>query len=158
MPVDPGSRAGEPVGIAGPDRYRLMRPRARATGACGCERIGHHGEMPSPDPREVFADLPFPFPNDEFPPNLGAVIQRTVFSGELPAREVIHDEDNKWLVGDGINDPNAPGACIVGHIRHVVELNSSVASLASLPPGHLAFRQGPGKPWEIEVHRYEDEE
>ena len=106
----------------------------------------------------MFADLPFPFPNDEFPPNLGAVIQRTVFYGQLPAREVIHDTDNMWLVGDGINDPNEPEACIVGHIHHVVELNSSVASLASLPPGHIAFRQGPGEPWEIELHRYEDEE
>jgi hypothetical protein len=112
----------------------------------------------SPDPREVFRDLPFPFPKDEFPSDLGAVIQRTVFNGDLPAREVVHDADNSWAVGDGVNDPNEPGACVVGHMLHVVERNSSVASLASMPPGYIATRGGPGEPWQIDRHRYLDEE
>jgi hypothetical protein len=106
----------------------------------------------------VFRDVPFPFPNDEFPAHLGAVIQRTVFEGKEPAREVIHDADNGWAVGDGVNDPNEPGAVVVGHMKHVVEQNSSVASLASMPPGHVATRAGPGQPWEISPHRYVDEE
>lgn len=93
---------------------------AAITGDTGSDRIGHHGGMPSSDPRKVFPDLPFSFPNDEFPANLGAVVQRTVFYGELPARDVIHDADNMWFVGDGIDHPNEPGACIVGHIHHVV--------------------------------------
>jgi hypothetical protein len=54
---------------------------------------------------EIFRDLPFPFPDDVFPEQLGAVIQRTVLTGEEPGRLVIHTEGNGWLVGDGINDP-----------------------------------------------------
>ena len=73
------------------------------------------------------------------------------------AREVIHDDDNSWIVGDGVNDPNEPGACVVGHISHVVEWNSSVAELASLPVGYIAERNGPGHPWAISKHAYAEE-
>lgn len=101
--------------------------------------------------------LPFPFPDATFPAELGAVIQRTVLSGELPAREVIHTADNSWAVGDGVNDPNGPGASVVAHMAHVVERNSSVSSLASLPCGARATRGGPGKPWIIEEFRWLDD-
>ena len=39
---------------------------------------------------------------------------RTVFQGEEPAREVVHDSNNGWAVGDGVKDPNEPGAVVVG--------------------------------------------
>ena len=103
---------------------------------------------------EMFQHLPFPFPDDRFPPELGAVVQRTVLSGELPALEVIHSDDNSWLVGDGVNDPNEPGACAATHMLHVIERNSSVADLASLPLGHLAVRAAVGAPWTIERHEW----
>lgn len=36
-----------------------------------------------------------------FPETPGAVVQRTVLSGDLPARLVVHDSGNDWCVGDG---------------------------------------------------------
>jgi hypothetical protein len=60
--------------------------------------VEHDLAVASPsDRREVFRNLPFPFPNDQFPSDLGAVIQRTVFDGDEPAREVIHNAANHWL-------------------------------------------------------------
>jgi hypothetical protein len=105
--------------------------------------------MTGHDRREMFQRLPFPFDADEFPVALGAVIQRTVLDGSEPAREVIHAPDGSWLVGDGINDPNPPGASVATHIWHAIERNRSVRSLASMPPGHTAKRQGPGREWQI---------
>jgi hypothetical protein len=94
--------------------------------------------------------LPWPFANDVFPPQLGAVVQRTVVDGSLPALLVGHGEDGSWYVGDGTNDPNKPGACVATHLSHAIERSSSIASLAGLPPGHEAKRRFPGDPWEIE--------
>jgi hypothetical protein len=52
-------------------------------------------------------------------------------------------------VGDGVDDPNAQGACTATDIGHVVERNSSVARLASMPPGHWGRRVGPGERWNV---------
>jgi len=98
--------------------------------------------------------MPFLFPDGRFPPELGAVIQRTVLEGHEPARELIHDADNYWVVGDGITDPNLPGASVASHMLHVIERNSSVAELSSLPLGHIAIREGPGTPWVVAPHDY----
>ncbi|MGW5190549.1 hypothetical protein ACWEOO_14910 [Kribbella sp. NPDC004138] len=101
------------------------------------------------DKREMFRHLPFPFEDQLFPSNLGALVQRTVLSGEQPAREVIHAPDGSWLISDAVDDPNPPGASVVTHITHVIETNSSIAQLATMPPGHIAQRSGPGDPWRI---------
>jgi hypothetical protein len=103
---------------------------------------------------EIHRHRPFPFPGDEFPSDLGAAIQATVLSGDEPAREVIHASDGSWLVGDGVNDPNRRGAIVIAHMSHVVERNSSVKQLATMPPGHVATRAGPGEPWVITRHEW----
>jgi hypothetical protein len=103
------------------------------------------------DEREMFQHLPSPFEDQRFPSGLGALVQRTVLSGKQPAREVIHAPDGSWLIGDGVNDPNLPGASIATHITHAIETNSSIAQLATMPPGHIAQRSGPGDPWRIAV-------
>ncbi|WP_395690682.1 hypothetical protein [Nocardioides sp.] len=100
---------------------------------------------------EIFQRLPFPYEGGRFPANLGALVQRTVLTGELPAREVVHTSDGSWAIGDGVNDPNLPGASVISHISHVVTMNSSVAALATMPPGHIAEREAAGGPWEIKV-------
>lgn len=100
---------------------------------------------------------PFPFAGDVFPPTLGAVIQRTVLDGSQPARIVLHDANGDWAVGDGINDPNLPGASVASHIGHVLERNSSVAGLAGMPLGFVAERADPGKEWVISPHLHEDD-
>ena len=99
----------------------------------------------------MFQHLPFPFSGDRFPDALGAVVQRTVLSGELPAREVVHTPDGSWLIGDGVNDPNLPGASVATHVWHAISTNSSIADLATMPPGHIAQRSGPGHRWAITV-------
>jgi hypothetical protein len=100
----------------------------------------------------MFQHLPFPFEGDVFPASLGAVVQLTVLEGAEPAREVIHAEDGSWLVGDGVNDPNVPGAVVATHMAHAVERNSSIAELAAMPAGHRATRSGPGATWVIAPH------
>lgn len=111
---------------------------------------------PQPEHRHVMhRHLPFPFKDNRFPHDLGAVIQLTVLDGHAPAREVIHTLDNSWLVGDGATDPNAPGACVAACLLHVIEQNSSVAGLADLPLGHVAHREDPGHPWIIDLHEWE---
>lgn len=102
-------------------------------------------------PHEMFRHLSFPFEDDVFPVQLGAVVQRTVLDGWEPAREVTHAPDGSWAVGDGVHDPNPPGASVATHIWHAVERNSSMAQLATMPPGHVAERTGPGSPWHVSV-------
>ena len=95
--------------------------------------------------------LPWPFPDSRFPDDLGAVIQRTVLDGSMPALVVGHEADGGWYVGDGVNDPNLPGAAVATHIRHAIQRNTSIAGLATLPPGHEARRRWPGDPWITEA-------
>lgn len=106
---------------------------------------------------EMFQFLPFPFDGGAFPRQLGAVIQRTVLRGDEPAREVIHADDGSWVVGDGVNDPNEQDACVASHIWHAIEHNSSMVELVDLPPGHIATRSGPGDPWLVTAHHWEDD-
>lgn len=99
---------------------------------------------------------PWPFPEDRFPDDLGAVVQRTVLDGELPALFVAHAADGDWMVGDGVNDPNLPSATVATHVRHVVTRDPSVGALATLPPGKRADRQSPAHPWVVSDFTYED--
>ena len=114
----------------------------------------HDDGVADAEAREIFRHLAFPFPAGKFPPNLGAVVVVSVLSGERPALVVEHAPDGSWAVGDGVSDPNKAGACSIGHMSHVVEWNSSVAQLATMPPSHIATRSGPGEAWV--VHQIED--
>jgi len=102
------------------------------------------------DSQEIFRHMEFPFSDERFPEALGAVVQLTVLDGLEPAREVVHAEDGSWLVGDGVNDPNVAGASTVTHIWHAIGRNSSIAELATMPPGTMARRDGPGAEWRTE--------
>jgi hypothetical protein len=104
---------------------------------------------------DMLRSMPFPFPDGRFPDALGAVVQRTVLDGEEPARIVIHDADGDWAVGDGVNDPNEPGASIATHMHHVVARDPSVAELATMALGHVAERAASGDPWAISRHSYD---
>jgi len=107
------------------------------------------GEEHFSDVGEIRQHLPFPFEGGRFPKDLGAVVQGTVLSGDIPAREVVHTPDGSWLIGDGVSDPNLPGASMVSQISHAVQWNSSIAELATMGPGHIAERADPGHPWQI---------
>jgi hypothetical protein len=115
-------------------------------------------DLPDTGAREIFRYLAFPFPGNTFPPDLGAVVLRSVLSGERPALEVVHAPDGSWAVSDGVSDPNKPGASRIGHMSHVVECNSSVAQLATMPPNHIATRSGPGEAWVVhELEGWDDD-
>ena len=101
---------------------------------------------------------PWPFPGGRFPDDLGAVVQRTVLDGRLPALVVAHAEDGDWMVGDGVNDPNEPGATTATHMRHVVALDPSVGTLAELPPGRRADRESAAHEWVVSDFAYEDDQ
>lgn len=102
-----------------------------------------------PEPREIFRVLPWPYPGGTFPHDLGAVVQLTVLEGLMPALLVVHFDDGSWAIGDGVNDPNEPDASVATHIWHAIDRNSSIAELASIPPGHQANRRWPGDPWVV---------
>lgn len=106
--------------------------------------------------REAFLDLPWPYQGEQFPVDLGVVVMKSVLSGERPALHVAHFPDNEWAVADGVDDPNLPGAAVVACMEHVVAQNSSVARLASLPPGFAADRDFPGDRWRITPFEPED--
>ncbi|MFF7994740.1 hypothetical protein ACFZDG_33830 [Kitasatospora xanthocidica] len=112
----------------------------------------HHTSHP------VVRQARFPFPDGRFPRDLGAVVQRTVAEGRLPALVVVHDSDSDRLIGDGINDPNLPDASGVYCLACLVEEDSSISETADLQPGFAAYRDEPGLPWTIEPFRYEDDE
>lgn len=100
--------------------------------------------------------LPWPFENDEFPAQLGAVVMRTVVDGERPALQVVHGPDGSWMVADGIGDPNGDGACIATHFSHVLAQNSSIATLATMPPGTQADREAVGSEWVLSPFRWDE--
>lgn len=100
---------------------------------------------------EIRRSMPFPFEGDRFPPELGAVVQNSVLRGDEPAREVLHTPDGEWCIGDGVTNPNVPGAVTATHIVHAIERNSSISSLATMPPGHIARRPDPGADWQVQV-------
>ena len=67
---------------------------------------------------------------------------------------VVHTQDNSWLVGDGVNDPNLPRAVVVAGISHIADADASVAELATLPLGHIAERTDPSLPWVVSRHEW----
>lgn len=91
-----------------------------------------------------------------FPHDLLAIIQRTVSAGEFPVLTVIHDDEDDWLVSDGVHDPNG-GASSVLHLQHVVDSDPSLAELATMPPGYVARRSTAGDAWVIEEWTYPDD-
>jgi hypothetical protein len=105
---------------------------------------------------EVFPRMPFPFPDGRFPPGLGALVQRTITDGELPALTVIHTGDNSWVVLDGVNDPNLDGACVIDAMVHLVADDPSLAVVAGLDVGHRADREHVGAVWQAFPYRMED--
>lgn len=111
----------------------------------------------SHEQHEVFRIVPFPFPDGRFPHELGAVVQKTVFAGQLPALSVIHAADGGWMIGDGVNDPNVPGACAVHCLAHIADLDPAISMTAALAPGYAAYREAVGDPWAVAPFDFDDD-
>jgi hypothetical protein len=91
-----------------------------------------------------------------FPSGLSAVVQKTVIRGEFPALVVVHDDEDDWLVGDGVNDPNEDDACGLYHMDHVVALDETIQEAAGLGVGFAAARDSAGDPWVVSKWEYSD--
>ncbi len=78
-------------------------------------------------------------------------------NNDLPALQIVHTPDNAWLIADGVNDPNASGACIATHIRHVLNLDPGLEELATLPIGYVDNRSAAREPWVVTPFTYEDD-
>ena len=98
---------------------------------------------------EMFQYLPWPFPKNEFPAALGAVVMLSVLEGVRPALQILHDPEGGWAIADGVGDQNAPAACIATHIWHVIATDLSLKQLAVMPPGTEANRQSINDTWEF---------
>ena len=103
-------------------------------------------------------DIHFPFEGGTFPPDLGALISRTVLDGKAPVLYVAHTHDNRWVITDAFGDPNASGALVVACIWHAIEGDRSLTSMADLPLGVEAVRDSPGEPWRSRSYEEEEEE
>ncbi|MDP8909138.1 MAG: hypothetical protein M3N47_08490 [Chloroflexota bacterium] len=68
----------------------------------------------------MFRFLPWPFPDDQFPQQLGATVMRSVLEHRHPALQVLHSPENDWAIADGVGDPNEAGATTAAHIWHVL--------------------------------------
>ena len=89
---------------------------------------------------ESTSDWPF-----DQPPNAAAITVRSVLDG-APILFVSHDEDDDgWQFLDG-NEVNQDEARIVG-MGTAFRLDPTLADIADLPPGWIAWRDGPGMPW-----------
>lgn len=85
-----------------------------------------------------------------------AVVQRTVIRGILPARVVVHDEGDDWLIGDAVNDPNEEGACGLFHLSHVVSSDPSIRPVLRMPKGRVANRESPKEAWVVSPWAYDE--
>jgi hypothetical protein len=76
----------------------------------------------------------------------------------MPALVVVHDDEDDWLIGDGVNDPNVSGACEIYHLSHIIDMDPRISEVMDMLPGHAAYRNTVDSSWEIESWRYSDEE
>lgn len=106
---------------------------------------------------EMHREMPRPFPNERFPEGLGAVVMKSVLSGERPVLQVLHDPENGWGFADGVDDPNTPGGAVAAHITHLTRLDPTLAEMAKLPPGALADRLEVGGEWHIRSFAWDEE-
>lgn len=75
---------------------------------------------------------------------------RSVIFGYAPILLVAHDaEDGGWQFLDGSDEVQAEDACVVG-LGEVLKRDPSIAELADLPYGWIAWRSSNGAPWQRE--------
>ena len=67
------------------------------------------------------------------------------------------EQSHPRRIGDGIGDPNVPGASTIAHIWHIVGKDPTLERLAGLPLGQVAQRNDVGGPWRISRHQWAEE-
>ena len=88
---------------------------------------------------------PWPFEDAR---NTTSITLRDVLNGKSQVLFVSHDEDDgMWQFLDGRDAPDPADACVVG-LGCMVELDPTVAELADLPLGWVAWRDSVDTPWQ----------
>ncbi|MEU8265027.1 hypothetical protein AB0C02_31010 [Micromonospora sp. NPDC048999] len=98
------------------------------------------------------------FRRSRFPGDRSAIAMHTVIRGELPALVVARSDDDLWLVGDGINEPDSAEIMDLVHLAHLVELDRTLLELADLERAQQADRETLGSPWVRSPFQWLDEE
>lgn len=80
------------------------------------------------------------------PPNCAVVMLRQVLEGEEPILAVFHNVDDHGWQFMGSSDASEADAKLVS-LSQMVELDPTIRDVADLPPGWVAFRDGPRSPW-----------
>jgi hypothetical protein len=99
-------------------------------------------------------DHPWPYPNDEFPIDVGAVVMNSIIESRRPALQVVHFDTGIWGVADAVDAPTTRNMTAT-HLRHVLEADPTIAGLATMPPSYQADREAVGDPWVISPLSYE---
>lgn len=99
------------------------------------------------------AETPWPF---EEPPDMEAITLRPILEGEQPILAVFHDvADRGWQFLAGDEEPDLDDGRVV-ELAAMVAVDPSVADLADLPIGWVAWRESPDEPWQRGPHYPED--
>ncbi len=77
-----------------------------------------------------------------------------VLHQHFPILLVTHDEDGSWQVLCGTT--NDPQDGVVVCLGCVLQRDRSIATLADLPPGWVAWREAATEPWQREPHGPEE--
>jgi hypothetical protein len=93
------------------------------------------------------AALEWPF---DQPPDAAAITVRSILDGD-PILRVSHDaDDHGWQFLDGREVDMAEARLI--SMADALELEPGLRAIADLPPGWIAWREGPSGPWIRERH------
>jgi hypothetical protein len=88
-------------------------------------------------------------------PNVAAITTRRVLDEGFPILTVIHySEDHSWAFLCGATNATEDGK-VIG-MGTALKLDPTLASIADLPPGWLAYRKAVGEPWVRQENTDED--
>ena len=92
----------------------------------------------------------------EYPEDLATFCRASIFEQDNPIIRVGHNSAGDWMFLDGYIEEGEEPEVVC--LSHVFEHDPTIAEVADLPPGWIAEREGPGKPWKrSELTPEEDE-
>lgn len=81
------------------------------------------------------------------PPNVAVVTLKPIVSRERPILFVSHDADDGGWQFLGWDEADEAEASVVS-LATMLRIDPSIAALANLPPGWVAWRTSPSDPWQ----------
>lgn len=90
------------------------------------------------------------------PENCATIVSKSILDGDKPILLVSHDEDDhgwQFLDGESFEIDHVALVCL----SHILEIDPSMAELASLEPGWQAIRSISSAKWVIEKNPIEPE-